>query len=194
MARDIWSPVILFFCGLQIKVKGGTGIQKDVPYIFISNHHSYLDIPVLFRSIRHDIYFVAKKELKWFPFIGWYMQATGMIFVDRNNIKNSKKDLSKAAILIQKGKSIFLFPEGKRSRDASIGAFKNGSFFLASEAQVSIVPIHIKGTHRAWGVDSFQITPTKVEVNIGEPFHPSNGDVITLNAITYNKVIELSYQ
>ena len=194
MARDAWSPLILFFCGLQIKVKGGHLIQKNTPYIFISNHHSYLDIPILFRCIPHNIYFVAKKELKWFPFIGWYMQATGMIFVDRKNKNNSKKELSKAATLIQKGKSIFLFPEGKRSKDETIGVFKNGSFFLASEAQVSIVPIYIKGTQKAWGVDNFKITPTKIEINIGEPFHPLKKDITTLNSITRNKVIELAHQ
>ena len=87
MARTIWSPGILFIAGGKTKINGLENIEKTKTYIVMANHSSYLDIPTLFRILPLNLHFIAKKELKKVPFLGWYMMATGMIFINRGNNK-----------------------------------------------------------------------------------------------------------
>jgi len=169
MARTWWSPGILWACGVELEVEGTASVKPGSSYVFVSNHASYLDIPLLFRAIPKNLYFVAKKEIKWVPFVGWYMAATGMIFVDRTNRSKSVESLKKAALLIKKGKSVLMFPEGTRSRHGEINTFKKGPFMLASQADIAVVPISIKGSDAVLKPGGFSIVPQKVNVCIGEP-------------------------
>ena len=89
MARNIWAPGILFCYGAKVEKSGLENIDKNKPYIYIANHESFLDIAVLFRSIPVNLYFIGKEELKKMPFIGWYMAAVGMIFIDRSDRRKS---------------------------------------------------------------------------------------------------------
>ncbi|XOV93389.1 MAG: lysophospholipid acyltransferase family protein [Bacteroidota bacterium] len=191
MARTMWAPGILWGCGIKISVTGTENINVKDPHVFISNHLSYLDIPVLFRVIPANIYFIAKRELKWLPFIGQYMMATGMLFVNRDNRHKAIISLRKAARLVSKGKNVLMFPEGTRSKDGKVNAFKKGPFHLAKDAGVSVVPIAINGTNHILS-NSGKITPGKVTVNIGAPLQSI--DYSTINAFidfSQERVIEL---
>lgn len=178
MARTWWAPGILWACGVKLKVTGADHLVPGTPYVFVSNHCSYLDIPVLFRAIPVNLYFVAKKEIRLVPFIGWYMMATGMIFVDRSNKQKAIESLKQAGALIRGGKNVLMFPEGTRSRDKSVSAFKKGSFMLASQAGVEVVPVAISGSDAVWQPGSFTIRPHQVFVNIGQPArHEKDQDI-----------------
>lgn len=169
MARTMFAPGILWGCGAKLEVIGGQSLPKDESYVFVCNHLSYLDIPALFRAIPHNLHFVAKKEIKWVPFIGWYMYATEMIFVDRSNQVKAIASLDRAGKLIKKGKDVLMFPEGTRSKNGAIGDFKKGPFMLATKADIAIVPVAISGTENILRAGKFRLKSGKVTVSIGEP-------------------------
>lgn len=179
MARIHWAPGILWICGVRLKVFGADYLDRTASYVFVSNHQSYLDIPFLFRAIPVNLYFVAKKELKKIPFLGWYMLATGMIFIDRSNRLKSVESLRKAARLIHDGKSVIMFPEGTRSRDGQLAAFKKGPFMLARQADVAVVPVGIYEPEGHFRLSGFRSTP--IEVHIGQP--------IAMNEQTVDEII-----
>jgi len=173
MARWFWSPVILFFAGAKVKMVNHNSVLNALnPSIVVANHSSFLDIPILFNTVPFNVHFVAKKELKKMPFVGWYMMLTRMIFIDRSNRSKSYESLRKAGQLIRKGKSVITFPEGSRSEDSSIAMFKQGTFQLALEAQVPIVPVRIQGAGRVWPTKGFKLFPGEVNVIFGEPIFP----------------------
>lgn len=169
MARTMFAPGILWGCGIRLKVEGGELLSKGESYVFVSNHLSYLDIPTLFRAVPHNLHFVAKKEIKWVPFIGWYMYATGMIFVDRSNRLKAIASLDRAGKLIKKGKDVLMFPEGTRSKNGVIGDFKKGPFMLATKADIAVVPLSVLGTEIVLPPNQSGLTPGEVVVKIGQP-------------------------
>ncbi len=191
MARTMFSPGILWAFGVKLVVTGKENLKDDESYIFASNHLSYLDIPVLFQAIPHNLHFVAKKEVKMIPFIGWYMFATGMIFVDRSNRVKAIASMERAGQLIKKGKDVLMFPEGTRSRDGKIGTFKKGAFVLASKSDIAVVPVSIKGTEKVNPFGTYIIYPNEVRVNIGKPMKAQGEDVNQFIAQGRDAVIQL---
>lgn len=173
MARTMHGPGILWGSGIKLKVEGKDNFPHDQPFIFASNHLSTLDIPCLFTAIPVNLHFIAKKELKWVPFIGWFLSATGMIFIDRSNKKKAIASLDKAGIVIKKGKNVIVFPEGTRQIGGKLGVFKKGSFMLAQKAGIPIVPIAIIGTDKILPSNSTKFSPGNVTVKIGKPIAPS---------------------
>lgn len=180
MARTCWAPGILWACNISLEIKGTDRLDRSKYYVYVSNHQSFLDIPILFRAIPQNLYFVAKKELRRIPFIGWYVMVTGMIFIDRSSGKKSVESLKRAATLISRGKSVLMFPEGTRSNNANIASFKKGPFILARQAQVPVVPVGIKGEGRSFTIN--KLRKTHIQVTIGVPV-PCEEDPV-------NKVIE----
>ncbi|MFZ6052383.1 lysophospholipid acyltransferase family protein [Halocola ammonii] len=171
---DMWSAVIMAVVGIRLKVFGKENVPKTGGKIFVANHESHFDIPVLFASIPEPVYFIAKKELKKVPFMGWYMALLGMIFIDRSNREKAMKSMKKAGKLIKDGRSVISFPEGTRSKDGVIKMFKRGSFIIAKESNVPIVPIAVSGTWEVLAPGKSKIRPGKVKVKIGHPILPQD--------------------
>lgn len=185
MARGIWAPGILFLASAKTKITGLENIEKGKTYIVFANHSSYLDIPLLFRVLPLNLHFIAKKELKKVPFLGWYMMATGMIFINRGNGKEASQSLKDAAQLIRDGKTVLIFPEGTVSEDGVIKRFKKGGFNIALEAGVEILPVSLKGANVVWPSDSnTSFTKGIVSVNIGKPISLDNYSSQDLNDLT----------
>lgn len=173
---NIWSPVLHFLIGLKVRIKGQENFPpKEKNAIYFFNHQSFLDIPIAQYLVKKPLYFILKKELKHFPFVGWWASYVGMVFIDRSNSANSKESLKQVADQIRNGKDIAIFPEGTRSTDGKIGKIKLGGIFLASESSVPIIPIVISGTEKAMPKGSFTFKPAEVKVKIGEPLQiPAN--------------------
>ena len=182
MARTIWSPFILWLAKTKTEVTGLEHIDKNKTYIVVSNHLSYLDIPTLFRILPLNLHFIGKHQLKKAPFIGWYMQATGMIFINRENKREAVKSLDEAALLIKNGKTVLVFPEGTVSEDKTIKKFKKGAFTLAIKSGIEILPVSLKGTSDVWPIDTnHKFNRGTVKINIGKPIAVDN---IELNDLT----------
>ena len=150
-------------------VVGKDKLNPDDKYIFVSNHQSYFDIPILMQAIPNVVRFVYKKQLTKLPIFGWGMYLGQYIPIDRTDARSALLSLKKAAIKVRKGISIALFPEGTRSPDGNIGDFKKGIFVLAEEAGVKIVPVTIKGSFNIMPKKTLRIKPGKVKVIFNEP-------------------------
>lgn len=169
-----WSPVLLWAGGAKLEVRGLENLKKGQPYIFVSNHQSTIDIPTLFMAIPWDTRFVAKKQLKYVPMLGWYMWAAKFVFVDRSNHREAVRSLDEAGEQIRGGISIIVFPEGTRSDDRKVHPFKKGPFALAMKARVPVVPVAIEGSGLLMPKNSWQITPGPITVSIGQPMAPES--------------------
>ena len=151
-----WCKGILWVAGLTVKVEGEENIPKDSA-LFLFNHTSLLDIPVMVSALPVDLRFVAKKELFQIPFFGQAMESVGTLSIDRSDHTQSRGIYHRVAEKIRNGLYIALAPEGTRQDEDRVGEFKSGPFVLAIEAQLPIVPVVIKGASEALPKKSFQI-------------------------------------
>lgn len=169
MARRFWAAGLLWGARTRLEVHGVNDIDFSQPHVFVCNHQSTIDIPIVFRAIPQNLHFIIKKELFYIPFVGWFAWATGMIFVDRKNQIRVVASLRKIGRQIRAGRSVIAFPEGTRSRGQGIQPFKKGVFFAAIEAGVPVVPVLIEGADVAMPADSFSVRPARVRVTLGKP-------------------------
>jgi 1-acyl-sn-glycerol-3-phosphate acyltransferase len=169
-----WDRHLLWLAGVKVEVQGGEKLAPEACYVFFSNHQSALDIPILYTGLHHSIVFIAKKELFWIPIMGWGMHSMGHIVMDRSSARKARSALTKAVGRLKKNSlSLVLFPEGTRSTDGTLGEFKQGSFALALDAGVPIVPLIIEGAHERLPKNSFAVRPGKVKLTIGDQIDPS---------------------
>jgi 1-acyl-sn-glycerol-3-phosphate acyltransferase len=165
-----WTWAILKIGGISLRVDGLKRIDPGKQYIFMANHQSNVDIPVLIQSLAgFQLRWIAKKELLWVPLFGWAMWASRHIIVDRTDRLNAVKSLQKAKQRLQAGLSIVIFPEGTRSKNGKLLPFKKGGFFLATQTDTALVPVTISGSGAILPVGGWRLNPGTIEVRIGEP-------------------------
>jgi 1-acyl-sn-glycerol-3-phosphate acyltransferase len=165
----LWSWLILTTSGIRTRVEGIDNVDPGNTAIYCVNHQSAMDIPILFLNLPVQFRFAAKRSLFQMPFLGWHLKRSGHIPVDRKHPREAKKSLDRAAERIRAGSSVVLFPEGHRSRDGSIGPFKSGSFYLAIQAGVPIVPITLNGTRATLKPDTYHVRAGQTEMIVHPP-------------------------
>ncbi len=165
----LWAQRMIRITGSKVNISGLENIPKDRGVVFIANHQSYMDIPVMIGYIDKPMGFIAKVELLKVPILSMWIKYLGGVFIVRNNPKESLKAINKGAELIKKGKSMVIFPEGTRSEDGKLGAFKPGSLKLAVKSGAPIVPVAIKGTVNILSKKKFAIKPSEVEAHVLPP-------------------------
>lgn len=180
-----WARFALKLAGARIKITGIENIPKDRTVLFVSNHQSNFDIPLIISSIDVPKGFIAKKELEKWPFISTWMKYINCIFMDRNNLRQSSESIVKGINLLKSGYSMVVFPEGTRSKGKPIAEFKAGSFKLATKSKCPIVPITINGTYKLLEQNNNKIKAADIELII----HPII-DVTTLNKDELDKLPE----
>ena len=141
-----WARFILKIAGAKVTVKGEENIPKDDTVLFVSNHQSNFDIPLLMAYINVPKGFIGKKELESWPFIGTWMKYIHCVFMDRDNLRKSAEAIVDGIKLLRSGYSMVIFPEGTRSKGKPVDGFKAGSFKLATKSKRAIVPVTINGT------------------------------------------------
>lgn len=139
--------------------------------IIMCNHTSLYDIPISFKAFpNHSMRMLAKKELSTTPFLGRGMKAAEFPFIDRKNRHQAVKDLAIAKQLLESGIVLWVAPEGTRSMDGKLAAFKKGAFITAIEANATIIPIGIRGAYEILPAKTLQINLKQTaEVHIGRP-------------------------
>ncbi len=173
-----WSWIILKIGGIHLKAQGLDGLDPSRQYIFMSNHQSNIDIPVLFQSLnKFQLRWVAKKQLLYVPIFGWALWASKHIMVDRSNRSKAMASIRDAKRKIKGGISVVFFPEGTRSPNGRLLPFKRGGFLLALKTRVPIVPVTIKGSGAILPKGDWRIRKGEIEVIVGEPisigkYHP----------------------
>jgi 1-acyl-sn-glycerol-3-phosphate acyltransferase len=166
----IWAKLFLFLYDIKLNVTGKEHISKKQHYVFVANHSSYTDIPIIFAAIPSDVRLMLRHTLARVPIWGWALYLSPMIIINRSNAVKARKTLTKAAEIIHGGASVLLFPEGTRTRTGQMHPFKRGAFHLAYESGAKVIPVAIKGAFEAlppssWLPDSNK----KVFVRIGTP-------------------------
>ena len=147
-ARTHWfGQRVIELLDIRLTVTGASRVPPDRAYVYMANHQSHLDIPVMYASLPSPtIRMLGKTELFKIPLWGRGLRAAEFIEVDRSNHARAVKSIEYAAKLVRDGVSIWLAPEGTRSRDGRIGKLKKGGFHLALETKTPIVPVAIDGT------------------------------------------------
>ena len=143
-----------------------------VPAIFVANHASSFDPPLLISTLPCRPVFIAKKELAYIPFLGWLIWLAGFIFVDRGRSARAVASLRQAARRIREGQSLAAFPEGTRTRTGAVLPFKRGVFALAKEAGVPVVPLAILGGFQVLPPGAWRVAPGDYTIRVGAPLDP----------------------
>jgi 1-acyl-sn-glycerol-3-phosphate acyltransferase len=168
-----WGKSILVVSGVKVSVKGLSNVDLSAPYIYMPNHQSNFDIPVLLGHLSVQFRWLAKIELFKIPIFGRAMRKAGYISIDRYNRQSAIESLKLAAGKIKSGVSVLIFPEGTRSLDGKIQPFKKGGFVLAVDAGVPIVPVVIHGTRAIMPKGKIRIYPGQVHMVIHKPIDTS---------------------
>jgi 1-acyl-sn-glycerol-3-phosphate acyltransferase len=154
-----------------------TGLEKLDPartYIFMSNHVSNVDPPLLLPLIPRRTSVMARKDLFDYPLLGKTMKLGSLVPVDRKNRDAGITAVRAAAEVIRQGINMTIFVEGSRSFDGKLMRFKKGPFYLAEECQVPVVPVTIAGTHYVMPKRRFAVKPGKVTVTFHDPIEPGD--------------------
>jgi 1-acyl-sn-glycerol-3-phosphate acyltransferase len=165
----LWSQMILWTVGARVQVEGLEKIDTSKPQVYVVNHLSAFDIPVLYTHLPFQFRILAKKELFRYPFMGWHLRRSGQIPVVLENPKASVRSLNLAVAAIRKGNSLVIFPEGGRSPNGQLQTFMGGAFYAAVKAQVDVVPIVLVGTYEMLKMNSYHIKQGPVQMVVGSP-------------------------
>lgn len=186
-----WGKSILRIAGVKTEIIGLEHINPMNNYVFVSNHSSLFDIPVLQSTLPCNFRIVYKKELEKIPFFGYVLVKSPYIGIVREDSKDAMKGMKQAIEDFQKGASVLLFPEGTRSKDGILQEFKRGAFMLASKSQKPIVPITLIGTNKIMPKGKLSFDGGLVKVIIHEPIAPPESSNKKVELEIQNKVFEI---
>jgi 1-acyl-sn-glycerol-3-phosphate acyltransferase len=164
-----WSRMIARMVGVKVRVDGAEHLRAGESYVFLSTHQSYMDIPVMLGYLPAQLRIAAKQEVFRIPFLGWHLRRGGHISINRGSTAEAVGALQRAAGEIRPGVSVFLFPEGTRTRDGSLQPFKKGGFRFALQTGLPVVPVTILGTRQVLPRDSLVFRPGPVKMYLDAP-------------------------
>lgn len=171
--RNFWQR-LLRVSHTQLRVIGLQNIDAHQSYVYMSNHESVMDIPAILGAVPQSVRMVAKEGLFKVPFFGAAMRGAGFIPVDRCNLQKAKGQLEMAKAKLQDGLSLWVAPEGTRSRSLELLPFKKGGFHVALALGVRIVPVWIEGAAEVLPSDSLWVRPGRtILVSLGKPIDTS---------------------
>lgn len=165
----------------------------EPPFVYAANHQSLLDVLVLGSVLPHDFKWAAKRSLMKIPFLGWHLQLAGHVPVDRQAGSRAAADVVRRfEQVLEQGKPLLVFPEGTRSEDGIVRAFKNGGFYASQRTMTPIVPVALDGTYKLMKKGNIDTGRGRIPVKVGKPIHPTRGMKVTeLRDSTHAAIIEL---
>lgn len=170
----VFSGGILKISFVKVEKSGLENFDHDKPYIFVSNHSSQFDIPVLQNTIPNRMGMIFKKELARIPFFGWQLKWGPYVMIDRKDPESAFKSIEEAKEKINKiGMSVVVFAEGTRSKTGEVQPFKRGAFYLASRSGYPIIPVSISHSNKIMPKGKFRIKGGKVKIHFDKPI-PTN--------------------
>jgi 1-acyl-sn-glycerol-3-phosphate acyltransferase len=179
---QLWSALILKTTGVRVSVTGADKLDRKRSYVLASNHQSIYDIPILFATLPLQLRIPAKASLGNFPFLGWHLRRTGHLLVNRSN--PGADIVAKMRRLVSESHSLIVFPEGTRSVDGRVGRFKKGSFMVAIDAGLPIVPISVSGSRHVMMKGRLMVCPGDVRVTVH--------DTVPTDGVTRDRLIEFA--
>ncbi len=177
----LWAKSIIFVSGNRVQVENASVVPEETA-LFVVNHQSYFDIPVLMAYVPHFVGFIAKVELERVPMLSWWMKQMGCLFMDRQDMRQSLRIILEGIESLKTGHSLVIFPEGTRGDLGEMKNFKPGSLKLAVKAGVPIVPVTLKNTYKIYE-EHQRVRKTDVTICFHEPI-----DVTTLERDALNNL------
>ncbi|SNY59406.1 HAD-IB family hydrolase [Paractinoplanes atraurantiacus] len=168
------ADLALALTGVRLNVVGEENLDRARPAVFIANHQSTLDVPVLAALLRHDFTAVAKQEARLDPRMAVIGAVLDPVWIDRSDLAKAKQSLDGVAERLRAGVSILILPEGTRMPTPTLGRFKKGAFHIARQAGVPIVPIVLRNTGELAWRRSLLVNPGTVDVAVLDPI-PTDG-------------------
>ncbi|MGY6521974.1 MAG: lysophospholipid acyltransferase family protein [Mongoliitalea sp.] len=184
-----WAKTWSFLSGIRYQIEGREHIQPHTPYIYIFNHRSFIDAPVIPIAIPQEIRAIGKKELSKVPFFGLFLSRVA-VWVDRKSPESRKKSVQKLLEILQNGISVVVAPEGTRNNsDQTLLPFQKGAFRISVDTGISILPMAVIGSDKIMKRGSILLKPGVVRIYFSapidpKPYQPSND---------YNGLMEKSY-
>lgn len=163
-----WSRITCAVFLLPVKVEGREHLDPNQSYVFLANHQGYFDIFLTYGYLGHNFKWMMKEYIKKFPFAGWACMACRQIFVG-DSLSSISSAVNLARATLQGGISMVIFPEGTRSYDGKMIAFKRGAFMLANEIGLPIVPLTINGSFDIFNRKAKSVTWGRLTLTIHEP-------------------------
>ena len=164
-----WGRTFVRLSLSRLKIEGEENFHKFPVAVYVSNHTSYMDTPVIFGSLPFQFRILAKKDLWQWPMIGWYLGRSGQMPIDLANPHATLSSLGGAVKALRAGMPLFVFPEGGRTSDGELRPFQAGAAYLAIRAQVPIVPIALSGVYDLLPIHTKHFYPCRLTVRVGEP-------------------------
>jgi 1-acyl-sn-glycerol-3-phosphate acyltransferase len=190
----VWARSLLRIVGVKVTVEGLDRIQPGGNYVFVSNHISYMDIPVVLGNIPEQFLFLAKEELFKIPMLGTHLKTAGHVQVPREDPRSAIRTLQHTAALLHDGRSTLVFPEGGRSETGVLQEFKDGAAFLAIRAQIPVVPLAMLGMRSILPMHSLTFRRGDVTLRIGEPISTEGMTThqrAELSMLTRQRIVEM---
>jgi 1-acyl-sn-glycerol-3-phosphate acyltransferase len=164
-----WARWFLIFAGVRLVVEGAEKIDQSGSYVFVGNHSSNLDIPVIMYGLPVSSRFLTKKELFKVPVLGGGMRAINMIETDRRAGPLAHRIINEqVSRVIARGLSLMIFPEGTRTKDGNLLTFKKGAFRIAIDNEMPVVPVTIVGAFESWTPHTWRMYGGEVRLVIHE--------------------------
>ena len=162
-----WGRAIVATSGVRIERAGRPLPADHESCIFVANHSSIYDVPILFTAVPRQLRIMAKSTLGYVPFIGWHLHRSGHLLVNRKH--PGAGIFKKMQRMARSGASLIVFPEASRTSDGRLKKFKGGIFLLAIEHRLPIVPVTVSGSRRVMPKGRLRVEPATVRVTIHEP-------------------------
>jgi 1-acyl-sn-glycerol-3-phosphate acyltransferase len=194
IARN-WGRIIVFLSGARLTRLNADRLDGRVG-VYVANHLSYMDTPVIFSALPFQFRIVARHDLFRLPFIGWHLRRSGQVPVNVSNPRASVSSLGGAVKTLRAGMPLFIFPEGGRSASGHLSSFMNGPAFMAIRTGLPIIPMALIGTYELLPMHSMEFHPVPVTLVVGEPIETtgySMKDVDELTAQANNQICRLYY-
>ena len=170
----LWGSVLADSALVKVTVSGLENIPADTAVIFTPNHQSFLDIFILLKILPSSFRFVIMRSLFKVPVIGPFIARAGFVSMDRKDRKRTISAIHRVIDLLKINESFVIFPEGKLTKDGTIGEFGRGTSIIIQRSKSPVVPIAIDGTFAALPKGAWRINPGNVTVKIGKPVHFEN--------------------
>ncbi len=166
---SLWGRMWCILAGVRVEVRGRENINKDTSYVFVANHQGAYDIFSIYGYLRHDFRWMMKQSLRRIPFVGFSCAVSGQVFVDNSSPSAIRHTMQAAEKQLSKGRSVVVFPEGARTPDGRLHAFKRGAYTLAVEFGLPVVPITIDGAYYVMPRTAWLPRPGRIVLTIHRP-------------------------
>jgi len=188
-----WSKLILFFSFIYPRIEWEEKLDKKKCYIICPNHSSTLDIPFILAILPLPLQFMGKIEITKFPLFGYFFKKNAVI-VDRASKRDAYAAFLKAGEKLTTGLSMCFFAEGGiPKQDILLKKFKNGSFRLAIEQNIKIVPITMPDNKYIFPQEYFKGRPGILRVKVHKAIEPNRlaeKSIENLNTSVYNTIFD----